>query len=283
MRPERMGRGAKPAGARSRGGSFFTMVSGAALQSELDAAVQAARRAGQVLMDWSGRISVRFKAANDLVTEADSAAQETIQDLLFRRFPQDDFLGEEGIPKKPSAARRWIVDPLDGTTNYVHGFPFFCVSIGLEIDGRLAVGVVYDPVRKECFSGAAGAGATCNGVPLRQSSAAALTHSLLCVGLPADLARFPTAMQKVERVSWKARSIRRMGSAALSLAYVAAGRLDGYWSPFLHPWDAAAGVVLVREAGGKATTFSGREYSAASLELAASNGLLHAELLREIA
>ena len=232
---------------------------------------------------WAGRFSIRSKGRNDFVTEADHAAQEAVQEVLLRRFPDDGFLGEEdaGVPR-PQGRRRWIVDPLDGTTNYVHGFPFFCVSIGLEAAGKLVVGVVHDPIRKETFSAAAGGGAWCNSTALHVTGCPDLSDALLSVGLPADMEKVPDALGCFERLSKSARSLRRMGSAALSLAYVAAGRLDGYWAHHVHPWDAAGGIVLVREAGGIATNFGSSEYSIDRRDLTASNGLIHDALQRSL-
>lgn len=250
---------------------------------EREAAIAAARSAGQVLVDWAGRFSVRSKGKNDLVTEADHAAQETIRQALVRRFPSDGFLGEEGLDQGSDASRRWIIDPLDGTTNYVHGFPFFCVSMALESEGQLVVGVILDPIRKECFAAAAGGGAYLNSTSIQVSTTRQLGDSLVCVGLPADLTTDRHPVEAVLRVSMKSRSLRRMGSAALSLAYVAAGRLDGYWAHSINSWDAAAGVVLIREAGGQVGPLTGSEYNHHERSLVASNGLIQEELRREIA
>lgn len=253
-------------------------------RSEREAAIAAAQQAGQVLLDWAGRFTVRSKGINDLVTEADHAAQKVIRQRLSLQFPDDDFLEEEGDPAPTfRSERRWIVDPLDGTTNYVHGMPLYCVSIALEVAGELVVGVVYDPVRKECFAAAKGRGTTCNGAVVQVSHAARLADSLLCIGLPADLCRSAEAIGSFASLSQKSRSVRRLGSAALSFAYVATGRLDGYWSCELHPWDAAAGVVLVREAGGMVTNIDQSPYDLYTPDIVASNGLIHAQLAAGIA
>ncbi|MFO0946763.1 MAG: inositol monophosphatase family protein [Planctomycetota bacterium] len=250
---------------------------------ERETAVQAARQAGRVLMDWSGRITVRTKGLNDLVTEADHASQEVLSEFLRRRFPSDGFVGEEGQQRtNASAPRRWIVDPLDGTTNFVHGLPFYCVSIGLEVNGRLVVGVIYDPVRQECFSAASGGGASCNGVSIQVSATATLSDSLICGGAPADPQFHAAANAGFLRISSRARSVRRLGSAALALAYVAAGRLDGYWAVSLQPWDSAAGVLIVQEAGGRVTNFDQSEFDLYTPDLVASNGLIHAALASEV-
>lgn len=251
---------------------------------ERDAATQAARRAGSTLLDWSGKISVRVKGINDLVTEADHAAQEVLRDFLGRRFPRDGFLAEEGEGRvNPEAERCWIVDPLDGTTNYVHGFPFYCVSIGLEVKGKVVVGVVHDPVRNESFVAAAGGGATRNDTPLRVSATEGAGDALVCGGVPADPERARRSLEEFTRLSGTARSVRRMGSAALALAYVAAGRMDGYWHTALHPWDAAAGALLVLEAGGRVTNLDQPGYDVYRPDIVASNGLIHDELTRAVA
>lgn len=253
-------------------------------KSERQVAVQAAQQAGAVLLDWAGRFTVQSKGVNDLVTEADHAAQKLIHQKLAFHFPNDDFLEEEGNRSlERSSPRRWIIDPLDGTTNFVHGLPLYCVSIGLEVAGELVVGVVYDPNRRETFAAAKGEGASCNGRRLQVSGSAKLNESLLCVGLPADLSDSPKAAESFNRMSYRARSVRRLGSAALSLAYLAGGRLDGYWASQLNPWDAAAGVVLVREAGGMVTNFQSTPYDLYRPDIVASNGLIHPEFVAGIA
>lgn len=251
--------------------------------TEREAAVVAAKRAGAILSQWAGRVSVTMKGRNDPVTEADHEAQEVIRRYLEQRFPGDAFVGEEGSSATAGSDRRWIVDPLDGTTNFVHGFPFYCVSIALEADGRLVVGVIYDPIRKECFTAATGAGAQVNGAPFQVSGATALSGSLVCIGLPADLKSSSFDMGSLAQVASSTRSLRRMGSAALSLAYVACGRLDGFFAFSLHSWDAAAGAVLVREAGGVVSNGHNPGYDVELPDMIATNGLIHAELARAVA
>lgn len=255
-------------------------------KSECEVAVQAARQAGQVLADWSGRFSVKQKGFNDLVTEADHAAQDAIRTVLGRRFPQDEFLGEESA-QGPMAAttggkRRWVVDPLDGTINYIHGIPLYCVSIGLEVGGRCVVGVVYDPVRKECFTATAGGPAQLNGVPIQVSGAARLADGLVTAGLPSDLAKNPGPGKQFLHVSTKCLSMRRFGSAALTLAYVAAGRAEAFYASNLHPWDAAGGVALIEAAGGRVTQLDGAPYNLYQPWILATNGLIHQELIDAI-
>lgn len=259
------------------------MVGLSTWSQERETAVQAARHAGRVLLDWSGKITVRTKGLNDLVTEADYASQEVLKDYFRRRFPTDGFIGEEGDERtNAGAARRWIVDPLDGTTNFVHGLPFFCVSIGLEVNGRLVVGVVHDPVRQECFAASVGGGASCNGISFQVSATTTLGDSLICGGAPADPRYHAAASAGFLKISSRARSVRRLGSAALALAYVAAGRLDGYWAVSLHPWDCAGGVLIVQEAGGRVTNFDQSEFDLYTPDLVASNGLIHDSLASEL-
>lgn len=251
--------------------------------AEREIAVQAARRGADVLAHWAGRFHVRSKGVNDLVTEADLAVQEAVRETLLRRFPRDAFLGEENpVATDALAARRWIVDPIDGTTNFIHGFPAYCISIALESEGELVVGVILDPARKECFVGARGQGATCNGNALQVSANARLSESLVCMGLPAVPGQFPAAIATLTRFAASARSLRRLGSAALSMAYVAAGRADAFCSHVIQPWDIAAGVVLVREAGGRITNLLRGDYSHRTPDILATNGLVHEETAAQI-
>jgi myo-inositol-1(or 4)-monophosphatase len=253
------------------------------LAEYLEAAQEAARRAAVVLEDWRQRFTVREKARFDLVTEADLASQKTIHDYLCGRFPSHDFLGEEDKTAQarpgPEAPPTWIVDPIDGTTNYVHDCPLYCISIGLQVAGDLVAGVVYDPCRKEMFTAAKGQGAWLNDRRLQTSAADRLEEALLATG-------FPPYMQGQERTldwwryfSLRTRSLRRTGSTALNLAYVAAGRFDGYWAFDNHVWDVAAAAVLVREAGGLLTNVDGSEYDPFTPDALVSNGPLHPVLL----
>ena len=257
----------------------------------LDDAIAIARDAGAILRDGFGRGGViELKGAIDLVTAYDRASEAHILAALARRFPGHAVLAEESGSTAGSAAHgdipphRWIVDPLDGTTNFAHGLPFFCVSIALEADGRRALGVLYDPMRDECFAARAGAGATLNGAPIAVSTARTLERALGGTGFPYDVMDHPA-----ETLRWFApllprlRGVRRMGSAALDLAYVACGRLDLFWEVKLHAWDVAAGILIVEEAGGRVTDFSGGPVAADPLETAASNGHLHAALLAALA
>jgi myo-inositol-1(or 4)-monophosphatase len=249
----------------------------------LGAAQEAARRGADVLESWRARFSVREKGRADLVTEADLNAQEAIRAALLTRFPGHQFLGEEGGQGQPrpgpGAPPTWIVDPLDGTTNYVHDCPAYCVSVGLEVAGELVVGVIFDPRQNELFAAARGRGATLNGRPLRTSGTDRLGDALLASGFPPDLHGQERQLDWWRYFSLRARSLRRTGSTALNLAYVAAGRYDGYWAWDNNAWDVAAGVVLVREAGGVVTAIDGGRYDHHDRPCLASNGPLHPALL----
>jgi myo-inositol-1(or 4)-monophosphatase len=253
------------------------------LADYLDAACEAARRAAEVLEQWRTRFQVREKARFDLVTDADVASQRTIHEFLAGRFPEHGFLGEEegagqGRPG-PDAPPTWIVDPIDGTTNYVHDCPLYCVSIGLQVAGELVVGVVLDPSRRELFRAVKGGGAWLGERRLRVSQAARLEEALLASGFPADLRGQERTLDWWRYFSLRTRSLRRTGSTALNLAYVAAGRFDGYWAFDNHVWDVAGAVVLVREAGGVLTNVDGSTYDPYTPDALASNGVLHPVML----
>ena len=228
------------------------MTAEVTVEELIEAASQAAREAGGILTEWAGRFTVREKGRADLVTEADHAAQAAIHKLLRGRFPDHGFLGEEGLeePASGGSGYRWIIDPLDGTSNYVHGFPFFAVSIGVEFQGELTAGVVYDPTRDELFAAATGRGTTLNGRSVETSGVEKLDQAMLMASLPVGTRADNPAIARFLRVLPHAQTVQRSGSAALNLSYVACGRIDGFWSSSLKPWDMAAGAVLVREAGG---------------------------------
>jgi myo-inositol-1(or 4)-monophosphatase len=254
-----------------------------ALADYLDAACEAARRGAAVLEEWRGRFSVREKARFDLVTEADVASQRAVRAFLQGRFPDHAFLGEEegGDKSRPAAGAppTWIVDPLDGTTNYVHDCPLYCVSVGLWADGDMVVGVVLDPSRDELFAAAKGRGAWLGSRRLQTSTASRLDEALLATGFPADLRGQEKTLDWWRYFSLRTRSLRRTGTTALNLAYVAAGRFDGYWAFDNHVWDVAGGVVLVREAGGVLTAADGGPYDPFAADAVASNGPLHPAML----
>jgi myo-inositol-1(or 4)-monophosphatase len=253
------------------------------LAEYLAAAKRAALRAAKVLADWRRRFSVREKARFDLVTEADLASQKTIQEFLLRRFPEHAFLGEEGEAAKhrpgPDAPPTWIVDPIDGTTNYVHDCPLYCISIGLLIGCELVVGVVYDPCHKEMFAAAKGKGAWVNDRRLHTSATERLDEALLATGFPPNMEGQQLTLDWWRYFSLRTRSLRRTGSTALNMAYVAAGRFDGYWAFDNHAWDVAGAAVLVSEAGGKMTNTDGSPYDPFTPDALISNGPLHPVLL----
>lgn len=246
----------------------------------LQAAEDAARQAGQILRSWSSRFTVREKSRSNLVTEADFASQQAIAELLKSRFPQHGLLGEEDLGHDHAATDyRWIIDPLDGTTNYVHGFPYYAVSIGLEHQGEMIAGVIFDPVRDELFMAAKGQGATLNRRKLKCSDVAALDQALVIASLPVATSTSDLAVRRFLDVLPHAQSVQRTGSAAMNLAYLAAGRLEAFWSTSLKPWDMAAGVLLVTEAGGHITQINGDPFQLAQPNLLASNGSgIHQEL-----
>jgi myo-inositol-1(or 4)-monophosphatase len=246
----------------------------------LAAAEKAARTAGRILQEWAGRFTVSEKGPADLVTEADVASQEAIHGILHERFPDHGFVGEEGLRTGPREAEyRWIIDPLDGTSNYVHGFPYYAVSIGLECRGDLVAGVIYDPTREELFAARKGAGATLDGRPIGVSRFDRLDRAMVIASFPPGVSPDGPAIRRFLKVLPFAQTIHRSGSAALNLAYIAAGRLDAFWSTSLKPWDVAAGAVIVTEAGGRATTMSGDPLDINVPDLLCSNGSgIHEEL-----
>jgi myo-inositol-1(or 4)-monophosphatase len=258
------------------------MPSAHELQEYLEAARTAALRAADVLEEWRTRFRVAEKGRFDLVTDADLASQRTIQNCLLTRFPGHGFLGEEegGAKGRPAADAppTWIIDPIDGTTNYVHDFPFYCISIGLQIGGELVAGVVYDPPHREMFVAAQGQGAWLNEQRLATSRVSRLEHALIATGFPPDLRGNERTLDWWRQLSFKTQSLRRTGSTALNLAYVAAGRLDGYWAFDNHIWDVAAATVILREAGGVITNVDGTPYDPYTPDALASNGPLQPAL-----
>jgi myo-inositol-1(or 4)-monophosphatase len=253
------------------------------LAEYLEAACEAARRAASVLEEWRSRFQVREKARFDLVTDADLASQRTIYEYLGTRYPNHAFLGEEDATarSKPAvdAPPTWIIDPIDGTTNYVHDCPMYCVSIGLQIAGELVVGVVLDPTRPELFKAARGHGAWLNDRRIQTSSTDRLEEALLATGFPPDLRGQERTLDWWRYFSLRTRSLRRTGSTALNMAYVAAGRFDGYWAFDNHVWDVAGATVLVQEAGGIVSNVDGTPYDPYTPDAVASNRPLHSLLL----
>lgn len=241
-----------------------------------------AREAGALLMRYfRQRIGYEYKGSRDLVTQADRESEELIVRHIRERWPGHDLIGEEGARHESGSDWRWYIDPLDGTTNFAHGFPVFCVSLGLEHKGELVAGVLYDPTRDELFAAEKGTGATLNGERIHVSQTRELKRSLLATGFPSYKRHQNPNIHFYHQLTLRSHGIRRPGSAALDLATVASGRVDGYWEFHLNPWDTSAGVLLVREAGGIVTRFDGSPWRIDSRETLASNGLIHEELLRE--
>jgi myo-inositol-1(or 4)-monophosphatase len=244
------------------------------------AAEEAARLGGQVLEEWGARFTAREKSPANLVTEADLASQAKIFDFLHGLFPEHRFLGEEDLCcEEGDSPYRWIIDPLDGTSNYVHRFPYYAVSIGLEADGELIAGAIYDPNRNEMFSAAAGQGATLNGTSIGVSGIKELRQAMCMASLPVRVDRNHPAVLKFLDVLELAQTVQRTGSAALNLCAVACGRIEAFWSTSLKPWDMAAGVLIAREAGGTVTATAGGNFDVRVSDLLATNGSgLHDEL-----
>jgi myo-inositol-1(or 4)-monophosphatase len=240
-----------------------------------------AREAGSLLMSYFDRhIKIEYKGDVDLVTAADRASEKLIVERLQARWPQHGIVGEEGTRTEIGAEFRWYVDPLDGTTNFAHGYPVFCVSIALaRRDDELEVGVLYDPTRNELFAAERGNGATLNGNPIHVSQTTRLAESILGTGFPSHKRHKNPNIHFYQQITLRSHGVRRAGSAALDLANVAAGRFDGFWEFNLNPWDTAAGVLIVQEAGGKVTRFDGAPFQLESREVLATNGLIHDEVI----
>lgn len=252
----------------------------------LDFAIQTARDAGRILAERFGRtLEITNKSELDLVTESDLASERLIIDRIKTHHPRHAILAEESGASEPDDREResdwrWIIDPLDGTTNYAHGYPCFCVSIGLAHRGRLELGVIYDPMRDELFTAERGQGAALNGRRIRVSPTPHLASALLCTGFPYDVRERTEFARHFANFIMAAQGVRRDGAAALDLAYVAAGRFDGFWEEGLKPWDVAAGALLIEEAGGRVTNYAGGPLDIYSPPIMASNGLVHEEMMR---
>jgi myo-inositol-1(or 4)-monophosphatase len=240
-----------------------------------------AREAGALIMDYFGRVHIEYKGDADLVTGADRAAEKLIMDRIRAQFPGHNVMGEEGTRIEKGSEYRWYVDPLDGTTNFAHGFPVFCVSMAVEHKGIRVAGVVYDPTRDELFAAEKGSGAFLNQKRIHVSKTANLAECLVATGFPSHKRHKNPNIFFYHQLTLRTHGVRRAGSAALDLCSVAAGRFDGFWEFNLNPWDTAAGVLIVEEAGGKVSDFSGGPFQIDSREVLASNGLVHDALLRE--
>lgn len=246
-------------------------------------ATEAALEAGRFLKMSVGKIKhIERKQGQELnlVTEIDKKSEEMIIRKIKQRYPHHDFLAEESGSHEQRSDYKWVIDPLDGTTNFTHGFPMFCVSIALEVKGEVVLGVVYDPNADELYSAEKGKGATLNGKPIRVSTVSKLIESILVTGFPYTIKDDPDEiLRHFGNFLVEAQAIRRLGSAALDLCYVAAGRLDGFWESSLNPWDMAAGVLIVEEAGGKFTDYRGFPSSIYKKQLLATNGLIHEHMV----
>jgi myo-inositol-1(or 4)-monophosphatase len=250
------------------------------LTRELEAAIEAAEAAGEVLRGDLGRqLDVEYKGETELVTEADEKAEQKIREVLEESFPDYGMLTEESGELEGEADARWIVDPLDGTTNYVHGVPFFSVSIALERDGEVVLGVVHDPMANDTYAADRGEGATLNGELIGVSDTDEPVRALVGTSYPDDPGELLMSLDLFERFTNLVRGMRRLGSGALDLCYVAAGRLDGCYEQGFSAWDIAAGVLILEEAGGEATSYQGSELDFEDKGLVASNGLLHPSLV----
>ena len=251
----------------------------------LTTAVEAVTRAGDMMMERFGRdVRVDRKGTIDLVTEVDVAVERMFRALVAERFPGHQVLGEEfGGAAEPPAGPCWVFDPIDGTTNFAHGLPIFCSSLALEIDGQAVVAAIYDPTRKELFTAERDGGAQLNGHPIQVSGADALVDAVLVTGFPYDVhQRVAEIVGLFGAFVGKARAVRRLGSAAIDLCYVAAGRIDGFWESDLKPWDIAGGALIVEEAGGRITNYDGEAFSSRGRQVVASNSRLHSQLVAVI-
>jgi len=252
----------------------------------LNFAIQTARDAGRLLAERVGRITqISHKSEIELLTEVDLASERLIIDRIKTYYPRHSILAEESgeISVAESSEWKWIIDPLDGTTNYAHSYPVFCVSIALEHNGAIELGVIYDPMRDEMFSAERGRGAALNDRRIQVSKINSLNQAMVCTGFPYDLAGRVEATRLMADFVVNGQAVRRDGSAALDLAYVACGRFEGFWEIGLRPWDVAAGVLMVEEAGGRVTNFKGQPFDIYHPPILASNGFVHEQMLATLA
>ena len=249
----------------------------------LNFAIEVARDAGQLLLEKFDRnIKVSKKGDINLVTEADLASEALIIERIKSYYPKHSILAEESgnAVTNGEDTWKWIIDPLDGTTNYAHGYPCFCVTLALEHDGEIVIGITFDPTRNELFAAERGRGASLNNKPIRVSATETLGDSLIVTGFPYDFKRREDFSRHLTQFLLNSRGIRRDGSAAIDMAYVACGRFDGFWEEGLNPWDMAAGVLLIEEAGGLVSGYDGSKFSIYSPPMVASNGLIHPQMLK---
>jgi myo-inositol-1(or 4)-monophosphatase len=241
-----------------------------------------AREAGSLLMKYfRQRVKIEYKGDVDLVTVADRESEALILAQIRKQFPTHDVMGEEGTRIETGSDYKWYIDPLDGTTNFAHGYPVFCISLAVEYLGKRIAGVIYDPTRDEMFVAEIGGGARLNDEPIHVSSTPNLGESLIATGFPSQKRHKNPNIYFYHQLTLRTHGVRRAGSAALDLCNVASGRFDGFWEFNLNPWDTAAGVLVVEEAGGRVTDFTGGPFQIASRETVATNGLIHDALLHE--
>ena len=248
----------------------------------LNFAIETAREAGQILLEKFGRkIEISKKGDINLVTEADIASEKHIIEKINTHYPKHSILAEESGDAVVigNSKWKWVIDPLDGTTNFAHGYPCFCVTLALEHEGEIVVGVTYDPTRNELFASEKGSGATLNNKPIRVSETRQLKDALLVTGFPYDARERENFARHFTGFTHKSRGIRRDGSAAIDMAYVACGRFDGFWEEGLHAWDVAAGVLFIEESGGRVSYYDDSPFSIYRPPMCASNNLIHAEML----
>ena len=248
----------------------------------LNFAIETAREAGQILLEkFERKISITKKGDINLVTEADLASEALIIEKIKSYYQKHSILAEESgnVVIDGSSTWKWIIDPLDGTTNYAHGYPCFCVTIALEHEGEIAVGVTFDPTRNELFAAERGRGASLNNKPIRVSEAEQLSEALIVTGFPYDFKRREDFARHLTAFLLQSRGVRRDGSAAIDMAYLACGRFDGFWEEGLNAWDMAAGVLLIEEAGGQVSGYDNSKFSIYSPPICASNGLIHSQML----
>lgn len=249
----------------------------------LATAIQAVIKAGTMQLAGMDHLEIEKKGSIDLVTQIDRDVETMFRALIAERFPDHSVLAEEFEARGDRQRRAeftWVFDPVDGTTNYAHGLPIFCCAASLEHDGRAIVGAIYDPSRRELFTAEKGRGAWVNGAPMRVSSAAALIDSLLCTGFPYNLhTEGEYLVGLFSDFLSSARAVRRLGSAAIDLAYVACGRFDGFWEVRLNPWDISAGALMIEEAGGQVSLLDGGQFDSRLGEIIASNGRLHTQMV----
>ena len=244
-------------------------------------AIEAALKSGFFIKRSLGKIKdISYKGKHNIVTDIDRKSESIIVDNILSAFPDHSILCEESLPKDSASSYKWVIDPLDGTTNFVHAFPFFCVSIGLEKDGKMIVGVVYDPMRDELFSAEAGKGAYLNKKRIHVSKVNKLSESFLATGFSYGIKMTDKNINNFKHFLVRTLAVRRAGSAALDMSYVACSRFDGFWEMALYPWDTAAASLIVQEAGGCVTKFDGSPYSCYDRHILATNGLIHKDMLR---